>query len=135
MTLDEAKRSLGQIQRLARRVKDLRQHAERLRECAGIPRNSTRHGGVAFGVDDVAVSIVRDEESIREIIDAMNEKRLKLIALIERIESISPIASDVLYARYVAGSSWPEIQRKLNCSERTVYRAHRMGLQIVSEMM
>jgi RNA polymerase sigma factor (TIGR02999 family) len=90
-------------------------------------RNAERRGGGA-----VAVSISGD---LPEVVQAGDDRILRLHEALESLERIDPRAAQVVELRYFAGMTEPEVAKALGVTDRTVRRDWQKARLLLSEML
>lgn len=129
MTVREKKEYLSSFRTIQRNMEEDKKRLEELREIAlsiqSMPLNGMPHkpGHPETASFVYPVNQLADMENLIEKTIALYIERRRNIY--ESINTLKKIDEKlVITMRYIDGYEWYEIQRRLNLSERTVYRLH-----------
>lgn len=121
----------------ANEIEHIKEEIERLKERAMSPRQpiiSDMPKGSPIEHDKMAALMIKFEELEEKYKASLQELLDKQHAIESLIESLNPFERDLIRYRYIDNLPWFKIQQKLNCSQRTAFRAHKKILQKLENM-
>ena len=133
-----AKEYLEQAYRLDRHIESKMEQVQMLRLLATKSTSVIRGGPSGGGgggsfMEDAIIRIVDMERDISAELGRLMILKAEIAEVIDRVEN--PKAQMVLEMRYLCFKRWEEIMEAMNCSERTVFRRHKDGLEAVESIL
>ena len=134
-----AKEYLEQAYRLDKRIESKMEQVRMLRLLAtkstSVIRGGSSGGGGGDGsfMEDTIARFVDMERDISAELGRLMILKAEIAEVIDRVEN--PKAQMVLEMRYLCFKRWEEIMEAMNCSERTVFRRHKDGLEAVESIL
>ena len=132
-----AKEYLEQAYRLDQRINSKIAQMDALRSLAekstATIRKEPANGGNGRLMEETIIKIVDMEREISAEIDRLVDLKREIAEVISRVEN--PEAQMVLEMRYLCYKRWVEIREAMNCSERTILRRHKEGLEAVESIL
>ena len=130
-----AKEYLSQARKIDSEINDMLEQSTKLRSMAtkttavlsDMPGSATRN---TSKLSDAVIKLMEQEERINSEIDRLVNLRAEIYGVIQEIRDRE--VRMVLELRYMDYCTWTDIARKLDMSERKVYRLHRRGLKAVN---
>ena len=133
-----AKEYLEQAYRLDRRIENKMEQVQMLRHMS-TKSTSVIRGGPTGGsgggnfMEDAIARFVDMERDIGAELERLVILKAEIAEVISRVEN--PEAQMVLEMRYLCYKRWVEIREAMNCSERTILRRHKEGLEAVESIL
>ncbi len=139
MTIEDVKRILSGVTDLDEKIKSKQQEIEEMRENAkgtsasvlsGMPKGS---GYVNSRMEAIITDYVAREQELQVELMELTLKKQKIYKLIDQVSHAK--ARKVLRLRYVDCMQWEEVASRVDCQKGNVYYFHRIGLQMILQIL